>query len=101
MQVSFSGFGLMSRVVATIAASRLIRVVCFMSTVLPNPKPGCYSRRFPPVPDSAWGIIKAGYTTIRGFGGCNDLIFSGHGAFWVLAPLAHMAYYRQGRAYLE
>ena len=65
-QVPFSGFGLMSRVVATIAASRLLRVVCFMSTVLPNPQPGCYQRRFPPVPDSTWEIIKAGYTTIRG-----------------------------------
>eukprot|EP00955_Chlamydomonas_euryale_P100973 365315-Chlamydomonas_euryale.AAC.17 len=29
-----------------------------------------------------------------GFGGCNDLIFSGHCAFWALAPLAFGSYYR-------
>mmetsp|Transcript_8179 Transcript_8179/g.17534 ORF Transcript_8179/g.17534 Transcript_8179/m.17534 type:complete len:266 (+) Transcript_8179:325-1122(+) len=92
-QVPYSGFGIMTRVVATIAASRLIRIACFMSTVLPNPRPGCYARRFPPVPASVWETVKLGYTTIRGFGGCNDLIFSGHGAFWTLAPLAHQSYY--------
>lgn len=65
-QVPFSGFGLMARVLATIAFSRLLRVACFMSTVLPNPQTGCYTRRFPPVPDNTWDLIKAGYTTIRG-----------------------------------
>ncbi|KAG2444775.1 hypothetical protein HXX76_001518 [Chlamydomonas incerta] len=92
-QVPYSGFGVFSRVVLTIAASRVLRMACFMCTVLPNPRPGCYSRRFPPVPATAWETLKAGYTTIRGFGGCNDLIFSGHGAFWVLAPLAFRTYY--------
>ncbi|KAL6753412.1 PAP2 superfamily C-terminal-domain-containing protein [Haematococcus lacustris] len=96
-QMPFSGFGLMSRVVLTIACSRVLRMACFMTTVLPNPQPGCYARRFGPVPDSAWGIIKAGYTTLRGFGGCNDLIFSGHAAFWVLAPLAVQTYYPKPR----
>ena len=45
-------------------------------------------RRFPPVPDTLWETIKAGYTQMRGFGGCNDLVISGHGAFWTLVPLA-------------
>ncbi|GAX85052.1 hypothetical protein CEUSTIGMA_g12472.t1 [Chlamydomonas eustigma] len=93
-QVPYSGFGIMSRVMATMAASRSLRVACFMSTVLPNPHPGCYQLRFPPVPDTVWETVMAGYTTIRGFGGCNDLLFSGHAAFWVLAPLAHFTYYR-------
>ncbi|GIL95001.1 hypothetical protein Vretimale_1112 [Volvox reticuliferus] len=83
----------MARVVLTVAASRVLRMACFMATVLPNPRPGCYRRRFPPVPPGLWDTIKLGYTTIRGFGGCNDLIFSGHGAFWVLAPLAFRTYY--------
>lgn len=74
-QVPYSGFGIMSRVVLTICCSRILRVACFMSTVLPSPRPGCYARRFPPVPPTLWGTVKAGYTTIRGFGGCNDLIF--------------------------
>ncbi len=40
---------------------------------------------------------QAGYTTLRGFGGCNDLIFSGHAAFWVMAPLALQTYYARHR----
>ncbi|MEW5308031.1 MAG: hypothetical protein WDW38_000020 [Sanguina aurantia] len=96
MVIPFSGFGLMSRVVLCIAASRAVRVVCFMATVLPNPRPGCYSRRFPPPPASGaiLDYIRMGYTTIRGFGGCNDLIVSGHAQFWTLAPLAFRAYYK-------
>ncbi|GIL63460.1 hypothetical protein Vafri_17498 [Volvox africanus] len=74
-QVPYSGFGIMARVVLTVAASRVLRMACFMATVLPNPRPGCYRRRFPPVPPGLWDTIKLGYTTIRGFGGCNDLIF--------------------------
>jgi hypothetical protein len=65
----------MARWCAAIAAGRSIRVACFMTTVLPNPRPGCYSRRFPPPPDSAWESLKIGFTTLRGMGGCNDLIF--------------------------
>lgn len=70
MQVPYSGFGIWSRITATIALSRCIRIACFTSTVLPSPQPGCYLRRFPRlVPDTAWGLIKAGYTTMRGEGG--------------------------------
>lgn len=58
LQVPYSGFGMMSRVVLTIAASRVLRVASFMCTVLPNPRPGCYARRFPPVPDGLWETIK-------------------------------------------
>ncbi len=65
----------MSRVVLTVCCSRVLRMACFMCTVLPNPRPGCYRRRFPPVPAGLWDTIRAGYTAIRGFGGCNDLIF--------------------------
>lgn len=92
LQVPYSGFGMMSRVLLSVACSRVLRVACFMCTVLPNPIPGCYARRFPPPPDTVWATIRAGYTTIRGFGGCNDLIFSGHGAFWVLTPLMFSTY---------
>mmetsp|Transcript_25348 Transcript_25348/g.68866 ORF Transcript_25348/g.68866 Transcript_25348/m.68866 type:complete len:370 (-) Transcript_25348:415-1524(-) len=96
-QMPYSGFGLFARVALTICFSRIIRVAAFMCTILPNPKPGCYLRRFPPLPPTTWEIIKAGYTTIRGFGGCNDLIISGHGAFWTLAPLALQTYYQKYR----
>jgi hypothetical protein len=74
-QIPYSGFGVMSRFCASIAVGRLIRVACFLSTVLPNPRPGCYARRFPPPPDSAWEALRIGFTTLRGMGGCNDLIF--------------------------
>lgn len=65
----------MTRFCATIAAGRLLRVACFMTTVLPNPRPGCYKRRFPPPPESTWEMLRVGFTTLRGHGGCNDLIF--------------------------
>jgi hypothetical protein len=108
-QTRFSGFGLMSRVMATMFVSRTLRVLCFMSTILPSPRPGCSLARFPYVlPDTYWGIFKAGYTELRGFGGCNDLIFSGHGAFWILVPLAYRTYatpglsgWRAGLSYLS
>lgn len=41
-QHPFSGFGVMARYFLTICFSRILRVVCFMSTVLPSPRPGCY-----------------------------------------------------------
>jgi DNA mismatch repair protein MutS2 len=37
---------------------------------------GCVCRRrFPPPPDTWWGILMVGMRQLRGFGGCNDLIF--------------------------
>ncbi|KAF8065840.1 IPCS1 [Scenedesmus sp. PABB004] len=92
-QHPYSGFGVMSRFSLTICCSRLLRTACFMSTVLPSPRPGCYRRRFPPPPDTWWGMLAVGVRQLRGFGGCNDLIFSGHGAFWVLGPLTFQTYY--------
>eukprot|EP00775_Hariotina_reticulata_P013409 gene13409-13537_t len=92
-QHPFSGFGLMARFCLTICFSRIIRTASFMSTVLPSPRPGCYRRRFPPPPSTWWDIIWVGIRELRGFGGCNDLVFSGHGAFWTLAPLTFQSYY--------
>jgi hypothetical protein len=74
-QVPYSGFGLMARWCASIACGRLLRVACFLTTVLPSPRPGCYSRRFPPPPDTLKETLRVGFTTLRGTGGCNDLIF--------------------------
>ncbi|KAI8472650.1 MAG: hypothetical protein J3K34DRAFT_413171 [Monoraphidium minutum] len=92
-QIPYSGFGVMARFSLTITLGRLLRVACFMTTVLPSPRPGCYSRRFPPPPDGAWEMLRVGFTTLRGMGGCNDLIFSGHGAFWTMAPCVLLSYY--------
>lgn len=74
-QTPYSGFGIMSRALLTCSLSRIIRVACFCSTVLPPCWPGCYRRRFPPPPEDWWTMIKIGFTALRGFGGCNDLIF--------------------------
>lgn len=35
----------------------------------------CFRKRFPPPPDTWWGILAVGMWQLRGFGGCNDLIF--------------------------
>ncbi|WIA42869.1 hypothetical protein OEZ86_008792 [Tetradesmus obliquus] len=92
-QHPFSSFGMMARFSLTICVARLLRTACFMSTVLPSPTPGCYMRRFPPPPRSWFGIVWIGVTELRGFGGCNDLIFSGHASFWTVAPLMFCSYY--------
>ena len=81
-----SVFGIAARTCATIALARAIRVVSFMLTVLPNPKPGCYNRQFSDAPkhyEDGWHLIKYGSSRIRGSGGCNDLIFSGHGVIYM------------------
>lgn len=31
-------------------------------TVVPNPRPGCYDRRFPEVPDTVWEFVLVGYS---------------------------------------
>jgi len=97
-QVPFSGFGMMARFFATTAVGRLVRVAAFCATVLPNPRPGCYARRFPPPPGTAWGVVREGFRQLRGDGGCNDLVVSGHGAFWTTAPLMFGAFYDTGGA---
>jgi hypothetical protein len=83
---SRSVFGIAARTCATIALARAIRVVSFMLTVVPNPKPGCYNRQFSDAPmqyEDGWHLIEYGSSRIRGTGGCNDLIFSGHGVIYM------------------
>lgn len=98
---------MMSRFVLTLSISRLIRIVCFMVTILPSPKPGCYMRRFPPVPEAWIDFIKIGFQEMMGRGGCNDLIFrsrsipatapnvfsSGHCNLWTVTPLLYHDYF--------
>ncbi|GMH32608.1 hypothetical protein BSKO_00442 [Bryopsis sp. KO-2023] len=93
-QVPYSGFGMMSRFLLTICLSRIVRTVCFLATVLPSPRPGCFMRRFPPTPDNWWEFVKIGFSQMKGTGGCNDLIFSGHCGIWVLTPLLYHSYYQ-------
>lgn len=92
-QVPFSGFGMMTRAIHTITVTRVIRTVAFMLTVLPSQRPGCYGRRFPPVPSSLWRFLVIGFTKLRAMGGCNDLVISGHAIIYALAPLAFQTYY--------
>ena len=95
-QLPFSGFGMMARFVLTVAVSRIIRVILFCMTVLPAAHANCYMRKFPPPPDNWTDWIKIGILNFRGIGGCNDLIFSGHCALWVLSPLLFQTYYANG-----
>jgi hypothetical protein len=54
---------------------RIIRTASFLAVVIPNARsPRCYADRFPPVPQGMWNYIVTGYKSIRGGGGCNDLI---------------------------
>jgi hypothetical protein len=74
-QIPYSGFGIASRALLMHAIVRVIRTVSFLAVVLPNSKTAnCYARRFPRVPDGMWEYILTGISTLKGFGGCNDLI---------------------------
>jgi hypothetical protein len=54
---------------------RIVRTVGFLSVVLPHARnPKCYASRFPPVPETMKEYIWTGISTLKGFGGCNDLI---------------------------
>ena len=77
VQVPYSGFGMATRSIWCIIISRAIRTVAFMLTVLPSQRPGCYGRRFPPVPDTWREFLAIGFGRLRASGGCNDLIISG------------------------
>jgi hypothetical protein len=90
--IPYSGFGIASRFIDTIAWSHLIRTVAFMITVLPNPRRGCYQANFPPVPSSIWEFIQIGFGAKRGHG-CNDLVISGHGVVYAAVPLAIQTFY--------
>jgi len=92
-QVPFSGFAMASRMLLTIAVSRMLRCACFMATILPNPRPDCYRRKFPPVPGTTWETLTYPFSHVSFAGGCNDLIFSGHCGFWTTSLLVLHAYY--------
>jgi len=92
-----SGFAMAAQVAATVALSRAIRTASFISTILPNPRFHCYYRKFPPVPDNWLDFVRVGFSRMRGNGGCNDLIFSGHGGIYTVAVYMFHTYYG-GRA---
>jgi DNA mismatch repair protein MutS2 len=87
--VPFSGFGMCTRFVACVAYARAIRTVAFLLTVLPNPRPGCYARRFPPVPDTVADFLRIGFGRMRSGGGCNDLVLSGHAVIYAAVCCAY------------
>jgi len=98
--VPYSGFGMASRFMDTIAFTHLIRTVAFMITILPNPQTNCYRKNFPPVPETVSEYIAIGFGAKRGHG-CNDLVISGHGAVYAACALAIATYSgRQGCGWL-
>ena len=92
-QVPYSGFGMGARFMDVITWTHWLRTAAFMITVLPNPKPHCYYKNFPPVPSSVWEFIAIGFGKKRG-SGCNDLVISGHGVVYAAVPLAITTFYR-------
>lgn len=92
-EVPFSGFGMCTRTVVTIMGARMIRTVAFCCTVLPSPRPGCFDRRFPPVPDTWAEFFAIGFSKMRSSGGCNDLVISGHGTVYTAVATTYATYY--------
>lgn len=75
VQIPYSGFSIASRALMMHIIVRVVRTVSFLAVVLPNARtPTCYTRRFPPVPETMSDFIWTGLSTLKGFGGCNDLI---------------------------
>ena len=75
MQVPYSGFGIAARALAMHALVRVVRTASFLAVVMPNARsPKCYERKFAPPPDGMWDYMVAGFKSLRGSGGCNDLI---------------------------
>lgn len=87
-----SGFAVGTHFVLTVASARAIRTVAFCLTVLPNPRPGCYARRFPPVPATVADFLRVGFAKMRSGGGCNDLVLSGHGVIYAACACAWQRY---------
>ena len=71
-------YSLGRRAVLTLAVARTIRTVSFMVTVLPSQNKYCYRQHFPYPPPNDWvDWIWVGFMPSK-YGGCNDLIISGH-----------------------
>lgn len=88
-----AGFGIASRVLLTLACAFALRPLFFLCTVLPSAMPGCYAARFPTPPPTHWrDFVAVGFASVRGQGGCNDLVFSGHAVLWTVVPLAYGRY---------
>ncbi|KAH3767023.1 Phosphatidylinositol:ceramide inositolphosphotransferase 3 [Pelomyxa schiedti] len=105
-QVPYSALGMMSRFFATLTTTRIVRTIGFLVTVLPNPRVKCITKRFPinqqpPDGSSLWQMILAASTHLRGGGGCNDLIISGHCVFWASAPLMFGTFYTGPRPWAQ
>jgi PAP2 superfamily C-terminal len=87
----FHLFEMNTRAVTTLAMARFCRVVSYSLTLLPNPhQRDCYQRRYPsPAPPPyTWEWIQVGIIPAK-YGGCNDLIVSGHAT--VITTLAMVA----------
>eukprot|EP00439_Symbiodinium_sp_Y106_P028477 s942_g3.t1 len=68
--------------------SRLLRVLCYCSTVLPSPSSGCFVNRY----DESYSVQEHWQEAVRHLrsgGGCNDLVFSGHGTVLAFCALLH------------
>lgn len=80
-----------ARVVWTLAWCRGLRTLCFSSTVMPSQLKLCSFKRFD-LTYSAGEHVREALLRLRFDGGCNDLIFSGHGVFMALNALVHRSY---------
>jgi len=86
----------LQRGVRTIAIIRALRIITYLSTVLPSPRPGCYMFRFHNVPplfssEWFWFVLTNG---IPIGGGCKDLLYSGHMAMTVTIGCCYLTLFR-------
>jgi len=98
-EVPHSAYAILQRVCLTITLARMLRTVCFATTVLPSAKPLCYKIRFGKSHPRSWEPPEDWYNWIRiglivrGDGGCNDLLFSGHCVICIACIMPFREYY--------
>lgn len=81
----------------------MIRVVSFLSTVVPSQFHNCFQTKFPEAAEQLgdpngwehnWSeYLKMGMGGLKGGGGCSDLIFSGHGVTNLVFILPYRDYH--------
>jgi len=87
----FSYLAALSRVAKTVRWCRLLRVLCYTSTVMPSQTLNCFLNRY----DETLSFSEHWREALlhwRGGGGCNDLVFSGHGSTLALSALVYSTY---------
>mmetsp|Transcript_147282 Transcript_147282/g.473116 ORF Transcript_147282/g.473116 Transcript_147282/m.473116 type:complete len:665 (-) Transcript_147282:117-2111(-) len=92
-QERVSVFAVLARAAKTMRCCRLLRVACYVSTVMPSQSMDCFVNRY----DETYSLrehFREAVSHWRVGGGCNDLIYSCHGVVLSLVALIYVDHAR-------